>query len=292
MAYSLSRYMPNVSIIMPAYNSSRWISDSIQSVFEQNYVQWELLIVDDGSTDNTKNIVKDFLNDKRIKYFYQDNYGPAVARNYGISKASGKYLAFLDSDDLWKPNKLELQLNYLKNNPDCCLIHTNYSTFESNTQNSKPFRQTPWFSNWDENERLLMFDTIGTLTVLTETQLIKNLGGFNNDLHGTEDWDLWIRVSKEGKISKLNDDTAFYRIHPKGISQSFDKHLIELDKVYNQHVFQSKIQNKIKYAANSVYSFRKAKNYFKKKNYLFFLRYICSGICYWFVASIKHFINI
>ena len=282
----------NVSIIMPAYNSSRWISDSIQSVFEQNYVQWELLIVDDGSTDNTKNIVKDFLNDKRIKYFYQDNYGPAVARNLGISKASGKYLAFLDSDDLWKPNKLELQLNYLKNNPDCCLIHTNYSTFESNTQNSKPFRQTPWFSNWDENERLLMFDTIGTLTVFTKTQLIKNLGGFRNDFHGTEDWDLWIRVSKEGKISKLHDNTAYYRIHPEGISQSFDKHLIELDKVYNQHVFESKIHNKIKYAANSVYSFRKAKKYFINKNYLYFIKNLFFAIYYWLIASLKNFINL
>ena len=73
MAYSLSRYMPNVSIIMPTYNSHQWISDSIQSVLEQYYEQWELLIVDDGSTDNTKNIVKDFLNDKRIKYYYQEN---------------------------------------------------------------------------------------------------------------------------------------------------------------------------------------------------------------------------
>ena len=104
----------NVSIIMPTYNSSRWISDSIQSVLDQYYEQWELLIVDDGSTDNTKNIVKDFLNDKRIKYYYQENYGPATARNIGISKASGKYLAFLDSDDIWKPNKLELQLNHFK----------------------------------------------------------------------------------------------------------------------------------------------------------------------------------
>ena len=74
-----------------------------------------------------------------------------------------------------------------------------------------------------------------------------------------------LEFLKKGKISKLNDDTAYYRIHPNGISQSFDKHLIELDKVYNQHVFQSKIQNKIKYAANSVYSFRKAKNFFKKR---------------------------
>ena len=131
-----------------------------------------------------------------------------------------------------------------------------------------------------------MFDTIGTLTVLTVTQLIKNLGGFKNDLYGTEDWDLWIRVSKEGKISKLNDDTAYYRIHPDGISQSFDKHLIELDKVYNQHVFQSKIQNKIKYAANSVYSFRKAKNFLKKK-LSYFIKNIFFGIYYWLIASIK-----
>jgi len=279
-----------VSIIMPAYNSSRWISDSIQSVLDQYYEQWELLIVDDGSTDNTKNIVKDFLNDKRIKYYYQENSGPAVARNYGISKASGKYLAFLDSDDLWKPNKLEIQFNHLNKNPDCCLIHTNYSTFEYNTQTSKPFQQTSWFLNWDENERLLMFDTIGTLTVLTETQLIKNLGGFKNDLYGTEDWDLWIRVSKEGKISKLNDDTAYYRIHPDGISQSFDKHLVELNKVYTQHVFQSKI--KIKYAAYSILAFRKAKNHFYKKKYHYFIKNIFFGIYYWLIASIKHFINL
>ena len=279
-----------VSIIMPAYNSSRWISDSIQSVLDQYYEQWELLIVDDGSTDNTKNIVKNFLTDKRINYYYQKNFGPAVARNYGISKASGKYLAFLDSDDLWKPNKLEIQFNHLNKNPDCCLIHTNYSTFEYNTQTSKPFQQTSWFLNWDENERLLMFDTIGTLTVLTETQLIKNLGGFKNDLYGTEDWDLWIRVSKEGKISKLNDDTAYYRIHPDGISQSFDKHLVELNKVYTQHVFQSKI--KIKYAAYSILAFRKAKNHFYKKKYHYFIKNIFFGIYYWLIASIKHFINL
>jgi len=280
-----------VSIIMPTFNNSNFINESIESVVNQNYIFWELIIVDDGSTDNTKNIVKDFLTDKRIKYYFQENNGPATARNFGISKASGKYLAFLDSDDIWIQNKLELQLNHLKKNPICCLIHTNYSTFESNIQNSKPFRQTPWFSKWDENERLLMFDTIGTLTVLTKTQLIKNLGGFKKDLYGTEDWDLWIRVSKEGKISKLHDDTAYYRIHPEGISQSFDKHLIELDKVYNQHVFQSKIKNKIKYAANSVYFFRKARNYFVKKNYPFFIKNIYFGIYYWLIASIKHFLN-
>ena len=136
-----------------------------------------------------------------------------------------------------------------------------------------------------------MFETIGTLTVLTVTQLIKKLGGFKKDLYGTEDWDLWIRVSKEGKISKLNDDTAFYRIHPEGISQSFDKHLIELDKVYNQHVFRSKIKNKIKYAANSVYSFRKGKIFFIKKNYSYFIKNIFFGIYYWLIASINNLLT-
>ena len=281
-----------VSIIMPAFNASKTIYNSINSVQSQIYQNWEMIIIDDGSTDNTKDIITPFLSDYRIKYLRQLNSGPSIARNNGINKAKGKYLAFLDSDDLWKPNKLDIQIKYLQKNPTYGLIHTNYSTFENDIKDCKPFKLSSWFSNWDENERLLMFDTIGTLTVLTETQLIKNLGGFKNDLYGTEDWDLWIRVSKEGKISKLNDDTAYYRIHPDGISQSFDNHLVELNKVYNQHVFQSKIDNKIKYAANSVYSFRKAKNFFKKKNYLFFLRYICLGICYWFIASIKHFINL
>ena len=277
-----------VSIIMPAFNASKTIFDSINSVQSQTYQNWEMIIIDDGSTDNTKDIITPFLSDYRIKYLRQLNSGPSIARNNGINKAQGKYLAFLDSDDLWKPNKLDIQIKYLDNNPNFGLIHTNYSTFENDIKNCKRFKQSSWFSKWPGYERLLIFDSIGTLTVLTETELIKSLGGFRKDLFGTEDWDLWIRVSKETKISKLNEDTAYYRINPDGLSQSFDKHLIELDKVYNQHVFQSKIQNKIKYAANSVYSFRKAKNFFKKKNYLFFLRYICLGIYYWFIASIKH----
>ena len=127
---------------------------------------------------------------------------------------------------------------------------------------------------------------------MTETELIKSLGGFRKDLFGTEDWDLWIRVSKKTKISKLNDDTAYYRINPDGLSQSFDKHLVELNKVYTQHVFQSNIKNKIKYAANSVLAFRKAKNLFSKKKYLYFIKYIYSGIYNWLIASIKHCINL
>ena len=279
-----------VSIIMPAFNSSKTILDSINSVQSQTYQNWEMIIIDDGSTDNTKDIITPFLSDYRIKYLRQLNSGPSIARNNGINKAKGKYLAFLDSDDLWKPNKLEIQIKYLHNNPTYGLIHTNYSTFENDIKDCKPFKQSSWFSKWPGYDRLLIFDSIGTLTVLTETQL-KSLGGFRKDLFGTEDWDLWIRVSKETKISKLNDDTAYYRINPDGLSQSFDKHLVELKKVYNQHVFHSNAAKKIYYAAKSVFSFRKAKNYFNNKKILYFVVKIFFGIYYWLMAHIKNLIH-
>ena len=113
-----------VSIIMPAFNSSKTIFDSINSVQSQTYQNWEMIIIDDGSTDNTKDIITPFLSDYRIKYLRQLNSGPSIARNNGINKAKGKYLAFLDSDDLWKPNKLDIQIKYLDNPVSAkCLIH-------------------------------------------------------------------------------------------------------------------------------------------------------------------------
>ena len=278
----------NVSIIMPTFNSSRWVTDSIQSVLEQSYKKWELIIIDDGSTDNTLDVINHFLLDKRITLTIQANLGPAEARNHGISKAVGKYLAFLDSDDLWNPNKLELQLRYLASKEECDMVHTNYNYFYENLSNSKPFKQTEWFSHWPEKERLLICDNIGTLTVLVKKNIVENLGGFNKEFIGTEDWDLWIRISKTSIIHKMNDDTARYRIHTTGISQSHMKHFIELEKVYNQNVFIFDVPKKIQCAAKTVLSLRKSKYYFLEKKYFLFFKNCFVGINEWCKAYLYH----
>tara|TARA_Y100000031_G_scaffold149436_1_gene187249 strand:+ start:162 stop:1022 length:861 start_codon:yes stop_codon:yes gene_type:complete len=273
-----------ISIVMPVFNASSWVSTAIKSVQEQSIQDWELWIIDDGSEDNSLEIIEPFLSDQRISLLRQKNAGPAIARNIGLEKATGEYLAFLDSDDYWMPDKLVQQLNFIDSHKECGLVHTDYRIFHEEPKVSKPFKQPGWFSRWSEEERLLVCDTIGTLTVLTYTELVKEVGGFREDLHGTEDWDLWIRISKDSKICKLNYETACYRIHPTGISQSSIQHFNELEKVYNYHIFESDVSRHIHFAAKAVINLRKAKLRFIEKSFWSSIQIGIDGLIHWFCA--------
>jgi teichuronic acid biosynthesis glycosyltransferase TuaG len=116
--------MPKVSIILPTYNRANFIADAIESVIAQTFINWELFIVDDGSTDNTPNIVSKYLKNRKIKYFTKENGGVSSARNLGLKLSTGKYIAFLDSDDKWLPEKLECQLKYLDAHSDIDVVYT------------------------------------------------------------------------------------------------------------------------------------------------------------------------
>ena len=137
-----------VSVIMAAFNSEFWIADSIDSVRKQTYPQWKLYVVNDGSTDNTAGVVEKFLDDKRIQLINQENTGPAGARNCGIKRAQGEFLAFLDADDCWLPDKLAYQLKYLQSHPEVGLLHTAYRIFHEDPQEGKPFQDPGWFAEW------------------------------------------------------------------------------------------------------------------------------------------------
>ena len=248
-----------VSVIMPAFNTVQWISDAIHSIKSQTYKNWELIIVDDGSTDNTTEKIKSLFEDERIKIFRQKNSGPAVARNRGVEEAQGEFMAFLDADDLWFEDKLTKQVEHFHSHPELGLIHSMNRFFNDDPILSKPFQPPGWFINWPEAERLLVCDTIGTLTVMTRTELIRQAGGFREGLNGVEDWDLWIRISKMAEIFKLNTELASYRIHPSGISQSAPEHFRELEKVYINHAFQPDVHQRIRHGARALLLLRKAK---------------------------------
>src|SRR5689334_23008717 len=111
-----------VSVIVPTFNSARFLCEAIGSVHAQTYKDYEIIIVDDGSTDDTQNVVKEL--DKPCKYFYQNNAGPSVARNYGISESSGEFVAFLDADDAWLPGKLEMQIRLFDRHPEVGAVET------------------------------------------------------------------------------------------------------------------------------------------------------------------------
>lgn len=193
-----------VSIIMPAYNSSEFIAESIDSVLSQTYQQWELLIIDDCSTDNTVDIVAGF-DDERIRCIrHSENMGVAVARNTGIGMARGRFLAFLDSDDLWLPQKLEKQLDFIKHN-NYAFTYTEYKLFCTADGIGKAVHTRDYV----DYETLLKGNDIGCLTVVIDRWKHGNIV-MPNSRH--EDYLTWLSLLRNGgRAYAMHEDLARYR---------------------------------------------------------------------------------
>ena len=206
---------PLVSIITPSYNGEKYISKTIESVINQTYKNWEMIIVDDLSTDKTEHIVKSYQkNDKRIKFFKLEKKGGAsVARNKAIEKSKGKYIAFLDSDDLWKKDKLEKQINFMEENK----IYFSYTDYEYIDKNGnllyKKFVSPKKICYF----RMLLGNSIGCLTVIYNQE---KLGKENIPyLRKRNDYALWCRLLKKSKVGyKYNDVLSYYRKNENSIS--------------------------------------------------------------------------
>ena len=209
-----------VSIIMPTYNAEKYIQESINSVINQTYTNWELIIINDGSTDKTLEIIKENqLIDSRIKLINQINKKQAAARNAGFKIAKGDWIAIIDSDDLWMPDKLEIQL-YNSGRSD--VIYTggiiNYQLTGLKSTYKTIFGL---YEGLDMYKELYNFNPIPNLSVLFKRDLIKKVGYQNEniELWGCEDWDYWIRMAKCGAtFLGFNRSLFFYRIHNEGTS--------------------------------------------------------------------------
>ncbi len=209
-----------VSVIMPAYNAANYISFSIQSVINQTYSNWELIIIDDGSDDQTAECVKSYLFDSRVKYIYQNNAGQASARNHGIRLSDGQLIAFLDSDDLWIENKLELQVNLFSNDKSIDLIFGNSLVIDSLGKLNSDFNLLTNYTSGVNLYRSLIINEISIpiLTVIVKSDAVNLIGGFDESLNikNAEDYDLWVRLAKAGfKFYYLNQFLTYYRIHNK-----------------------------------------------------------------------------
>lgn len=198
-----------VSIITPMYNSSKFVEDTILSVISQTYQNWELLITDDCSTDNSIEIVNRYIkNDSRIKLFRTDfNMGVAYARNLSISKANGKFIAFLDSDDFWAPTKLEKQLIFMKSNKYAFTM-TGYTVVNEASNPLKTIIRVPDYIDYNG---YLKNTIIGCLTVIINKEVI---GEFQMPIiKSSQDMALWLKLMKRGyKVYGLNESLAFYRL--------------------------------------------------------------------------------
>jgi len=235
------------SIIMPAYNAEKYIKESIQSVVNQDFISWELLVIDDGSFDKTKDVVTSFDFDNRIKYFYQENGGVARARNLGIEKSRGEYVAFLDSDDLWVSTKLSRVYLELVDKPTIGLLYSNYYCFTDDRNEKVEAVHYPYFND-SMYESLIVLDYIATLTVVVRRTILVELKGFDESFFGTEDWDLWIRVAEMSEVFFLDERLGLYRIHSGGISKNIERQIGQELAVLERH--NRKCSSSVRNAAN------------------------------------------
>lgn len=202
-----------VSIIMPSYNTARFIKETVESVLAQSYTNWELLIVDDCSTDNTDDVVAQFLGDSRIKYIKNSkNSGAAVSRNRALREAKGKWIAFLDSDDLWEPHKLKNQIAFMKNNG----YHFSYTNYIEIDEDSKPNGKTVSGPKCISKFGMHNYCWPGCLTVMYDAEEIGLIQ--IEDIRKNNDYAMWLKVCRKAKCCLLDETLAKYRKRSGSIS--------------------------------------------------------------------------
>jgi len=182
---------PQVSVIIPTYNRSWSIKEAIDSVLAQDYTEFELIVVDDGSTDHTSDVLDSYGDD--IKVLSQKNKGVSAARNRGIAEASGKFIAFLDSDDLWLPQKLTLQIEFINQTPDALICQTEEVWIRNGLRvNPKKRHKKPSGMIFKPSLELCL---VSPSAVMIQRSLLDRVGGFDETLPACEDYDLWLRIS-------------------------------------------------------------------------------------------------
>ncbi|MZH46359.1 MAG: glycosyltransferase [Nitrospinae bacterium] len=184
--------MNKVSVIIPTFNRGYCIAESIQSVLDQSYRDFELIVVDDGSTDNTTEVVCQFPKIKHIKL--EENRGVSYARNIGLEQAEGEWIAFLDSDDLWQKEKLHAQVNYVECNPGCHAVYTDEIWIRNGVRVNAMNKHRKY--SGDIFRYCLPLCIVSPSSVLLNADLLRNVGGFDESMSVCEDYDLWLRLSK------------------------------------------------------------------------------------------------
>ncbi len=225
---------PTVSVLIPTYNRAYSLERAIRSVFNQTYQNFEIIIVDDGSTDNTEELVRSY-NDERIKYLKNKiNKGASAARNIGISNASGDLLSFLDSDDEWLPSKLDSEIKIFNKNSNCIAVSTGYIFIDERTQNA--IKKTVFEERIVTQDVALRGDCLTTNDFTAKKEAIISIGGFDENLPARQDWDIWIRMSSIGLCIQVPLYTVKKHLfHGDQISTSYEKKINGTLLLFEKH---------------------------------------------------------
>ncbi len=203
----------NVSIVIPTYNCANLLERAIKSVLAQTYENWELIVVDDGSTDETENLVVSFQRiEPRIKYIRQNNSGaPARPRNTGIRNSLGEYIAFLDHDDEWLPDKLKKQVTLLETSPEVAFVSCDVIVLSSERGE---FISSPGYKGENFLKKMLEKNLILTASsVVVRKKVFNEIGLFDETLRFADDWDMWVRIASRYKFDYINEPLVRYYWH-------------------------------------------------------------------------------
>ena len=201
---------PLVSVVMATYNMSRYLPLAVRSVLAQTYENIELLIVDDGSTDDTAKVVEPFLDDPRVKYRIQENKGQASAKNHGIRESSGEYIAFLDADDMWAPEKIDLQLPVFSRSETLGVVYSRLAYIDENGTQLKVSDEELFRGR--VSGPLLIRNFVGFSTSVVRKECFDRLGGFKEQIRMGIDYDLWLRFSTQYEFDYVDRPLLYYRV--------------------------------------------------------------------------------
>ncbi|MCL4256984.1 MAG: glycosyltransferase family 2 protein [Anaerolineales bacterium] len=212
---------PRVSVVIPTRNRADYVLQALDSVFAQTFTDYEIIVVDDGSTDNTADLLHSLAAEGRLHYFVREPQGVSAARNFGVQQAQGKYIAFLDSDDLFMPTKLEEQMAVFDKNPELGFVHCWFSKFTDAGQDLG-LRDTSVFRGFVYPQILTEWSVLMAMPcLLIRKDVFLEAGGFDEGMRWAEDLDLWRRVVRKHSIDLVPESLVRVRVHPH--STSYDK---------------------------------------------------------------------
>jgi glycosyltransferase involved in cell wall biosynthesis len=222
---------PKVSVIIPVYNGANYLCEAIESVLAQSFLDCEVIVVDDGSVDDTWSIIQGF--GERVKGFHKENGGVASALNSGIRQATGSYVAWLSHDDLFLPLKIENQLRFIHTHPEYVACYTDYDLIDAQGILLKNVR-APWYPRLEAICTLIGKMYINGSTMMISRAIFDQVGYFGEDLMFTQDVDMWIRILRNFEIGHLGETLTQHRLHAAQGSRNFEKHIAEEEIIYSK----------------------------------------------------------
>lgn len=213
--------MAEISVVIPTKNRANYILQALDSVFAQTFTDYEIIVVDDGSTDGTASVLKPLINANKLRYVVQPPAGVSAARNHGLRLAAAPYIAFLDSDDMFLPTKLEKQIAVFRQHPEFGFVHCSFSKFNDAGQ-ELGVRDTSRFSGWIYPAMLQEWSILMAMPcMLMRADVLREAGGFDEQMNWAEDLDLWRRIARRYPIGVVVEPLVRVRVH--AASTTFDR---------------------------------------------------------------------